>query len=197
MLTRLNKFEGLSFRWNLTKLSVATQDDNICSILLSRISWAAKVHFFITTNFQNIVMGAQGDPFGSMITHTVPFPTNYSLIVSKHSTSYQAVCNHVPNTFDSTTCRPAVRLRRWLLNWYLITQRQRGSPVVCPFLTQSSSIISGTYVYSTFFGLQLQIIMLNKKYKKMIPKVIAQDFEIPVFKCLLLREGLKKTPLNL
>ena len=88
------------------------------------------MHFFITTNFQTFVRGTQGHPTGSMISCIVACPMNYSFVVSKHSISYWAVCNKAPNTIDFTTCRPAVRLRRWLLKWYLIRQRQRENPVV-------------------------------------------------------------------
>ena len=98
--------------------------------LLSRNSEESEVHFVITTNFQTLVRGAQGYPTGSMISRIVPCPRNYSFVVSKHSIRHKAVCNQAPNTFDSTTCRPAVRLRRWLLNWYLFRQRQRDSTVV-------------------------------------------------------------------
>ena len=35
--------------------------------LLSRNSWEAELHFFITTNLQTVVRGAQGHPTGRMI----------------------------------------------------------------------------------------------------------------------------------
>ena len=62
----------------------------------------------------------------NMISRFFPWPMMYSFLLSKHQKSYYAVCNKAPNTFDSTTCRPAARLKRWLLNWYPTIQRQRG-----------------------------------------------------------------------
>ena len=87
---------------------------------LSRNSWRAKRDFLLTTKFKTVVRGARGHPTGNMISHFIPWPMNYSFLVSKLS-----VCNKAPNTFDSTTCQPAARLRRWLLNWYPVIQRQR------------------------------------------------------------------------
>ena len=37
----------------------------------------AEVDFFITTNFQTVVRGAQGHPTGNMISRFVPWPMNY------------------------------------------------------------------------------------------------------------------------
>ena len=37
---------------------------------------------FITTNFQTVVRGAQGHPTGNMISRFVPWPMNYSFLVS-------------------------------------------------------------------------------------------------------------------
>ena len=46
------------------------------------------MHFFITTNFQTIVKGAQGHLTGSMISRIVSCPMNYSVVVSKQSIIY-------------------------------------------------------------------------------------------------------------
>ena len=64
--------------------------------LLSQNSWEGEVHFFITTNFQTIVRGAQGHPTGSMISCIFTCPMNYSCVVSKHSISYKSVSLPTP-----------------------------------------------------------------------------------------------------
>ena len=56
--------------------------------LLSRHSWEAEVHFFITTNLQTIVRRAQGHPTDKMISRFVPWPMIYSFLVSKPSITY-------------------------------------------------------------------------------------------------------------
>ena len=83
------------------------------------------MHFFITTNFEIIVRGAQDHPTGNMTSCFVPWPMSNSFLVSKHLIGYWAVCDKAPSTFDSTTCRLAVRLRKWLFNWYPVILRQR------------------------------------------------------------------------
>ena len=47
----------------------------------------AEVDYFITTNIQTVFRGAQGHPVGNMITHFVPWPMNYSILVLKHQKS--------------------------------------------------------------------------------------------------------------
>ena len=43
----------------------------------------SEVDFFITTNFQTVVRGAQGHPTGNMISRFVPWPINYSFFCFK------------------------------------------------------------------------------------------------------------------
>ena len=83
--------------------------------LLSRDTWRAQMHFVIIKNFQTNVRWAWVHPTGSMTSHFVHFFMNYSFLVLKHLTIYYIVCNKASNIFDSTTCRPPVRLRWWLL----------------------------------------------------------------------------------
>ena len=121
--------------------------------LHSRNFWRSEVHFFITTNFQTIVSGAQDHPTCNITSSFVPWPMNISYLVSKNLISYKAVCNKAPNTFDSITCRLAVRMRRWLLNWYLIRQRQRhvkNLNLRSHFLSLCMQIFSSAS--SNFFG---------------------------------------------
>ena len=109
--------------------------------LLSRHYWEAEVHFFITTDFQTIFRGAQDHPTGNMTPHFVPWPMNYSFLISKLLITDKLLgssCNKAPNTFDFTTCRTAVRLRRWLLNWYLAIKRQRKK--CCGFYYSHSQV---------------------------------------------------------
>ena len=78
-----------------------------------------------------------------------------------HFLLQKALCNKAPNTFDFTTCWPAVRLSRWLLNWYPYIQRQRkkrrawsaslSSPIP-PFICLNFlGIISKFFVISIHF----------------------------------------------
>ena len=73
------------------------------------------MNFFIIQKFQTNVRWAWVHPTGSMTSHFVHFLMNYSFLVLKHKTIYYIVCNKASNIFDSTTCRPPVRLRWWLL----------------------------------------------------------------------------------
>ena len=43
----------------------------------------AEVDFFITTNFETVVRGAQGHPTGNMISRFVPWLINYLFLVSE------------------------------------------------------------------------------------------------------------------
>ena len=79
----------------------------------------------------NCCQGGQDHSAGNMIPHFVPWPVNYWILASKDLIHYKAVCNKVSNTFNSTTCRPAVRLRRWLLNWYSVIKRQWKKVLCC------------------------------------------------------------------
>ena len=73
------------------------------------------MNFFIIQKFQTNVRWEWVHPTGSMTSHFVHFLMNYSFLVLKHLTIYYIVCNKASNIFDSTTCRPPVRLRWWLL----------------------------------------------------------------------------------
>ena len=64
MLTTSNQFRSHIFRSTFLKLVVAAQDS---FKPLSRNSWMVEVEFFITTNFQPVIRGAQGHPTGNMI----------------------------------------------------------------------------------------------------------------------------------
>ena len=107
------------------KLIVAAQDYDIIIRATFQKFLEGRSGLFIPTNFQTVVRGAQDHPNVNMISRFVPWTMNYSFLVSKHQKNYQAVCNKAPNTFDSTTCRPAARLKSWLLNWYRVIQRLR------------------------------------------------------------------------
>ena len=108
MSTTSNRAEGQKNLWAL-RIRISFFE------LLSRDSWRTQMHFFIIKNFQTNVRWAWVHPTGSMTSHFVHFLMNYSFLVLKHLTIYYIVCNKASNIFDSTTCRPPVRLRWWLL----------------------------------------------------------------------------------
>ena len=78
---------GLIFRWNLTKLLVATQDDNICdSSYFLEILGRLKCTFVSPKTFK--LSSGEGHPTGKVILRIVPYPMNYSFVVSKRTMRY-------------------------------------------------------------------------------------------------------------
>ena len=127
MSTTSNQFKDQIFRLNFLKLVVAAQDyDLIHSSHFSELPGWPK---WTLSSPQTFKLSSGELKVIQLVTwyHVLflgPWTIHFCS-VSKDQKHYYAVCNKAPNTFESTTCRPAARLRSWLLNWYPAIQRQR------------------------------------------------------------------------
>ena len=123
--TTSNQFESHIFRSNFLKLVVAAQDyDILHSSHFPEIPGGRKWTFSSPQTFKL----SSGEPKIIQLVRDITFCSlAQELFISclKHQKSYWAVCSKALNTFDTTTCRPATILRRWLLNCYPAIQRQR------------------------------------------------------------------------
>ena len=132
MSTTSKQFESDTFRSNFLKLVVAAQDYDILHLShIPEIPGGPKLTFSSPETFK--LLSGEPKVIQLVTWYHVLFHGPWSIHFlfqntrnrNRNETPEKAVCNKALNTFDTTTCRPAARLRRWLINWYPAIQKQR------------------------------------------------------------------------